>query len=446
LSQQSGHLSEAEIRQCANTSPGGCPQETEAHLSECEYCLERLLRWQSTQLKLLETAGMRHEPYPDCPGEELVREVAAEIAPPEIARSTLQHISQCDHCGPLLKSYREAFSEERLPEIEAVLGQMPSAGEKARRKQAKEIAAKLKPNVTETNSASRALKWPFWTRLVAWSAPLAAVVLLSVLQGPALYANWKLRHTEKLVAEGYAEQRSTEMRLTGVEFGPYKKLIRKLGPGDGSESENESPALLNARSFLNGELRATKNPGPQWQQIDGRIALLQGYPEGAEKALRRALALQNSPSLQIDIAATYFERDDFSKAIDLLKAVGDDKNANDHEKSTALFDLAIAYERSDFWDSAIDTWKRFLEREKSGPWADEARRRLTDAEKKVTENRKRSHVVYRDPARFLAEASNTSVQQDLEDYLEIALTAWLPRAAMEPESVFFLQANAWLTC
>jgi tetratricopeptide (TPR) repeat protein len=446
VSQNSGHLNDEEIRQCANTGPGDSPQLTEAHLSECQDCLERLLRWQGTQLKHLETVGMRQEPYPDCPAEEVVREVAAEMAPPHIARRTLQHAAQCDHCGPLLKSYREAFSEELSPEIAALVDRLPAANPKQQRKMAREMAAQARNNVSKRQGEGvvRRVR-PFWVRTLAWTAPLTAVVLFLFLQGPALYAKWKLYHTQQFVAEAYADQRSTEMRLTGVEYGRYNKLIRRLGPEGGSDSEKESPALLNARSSLNEELRSNKGTTPEWQQIEARIALLQGNPEKAEKVLRRALELKSSEGLQIDLAVAYFERGNLSKTIDLLSAVNEDAKATEQEKSTALFNLAIAYQRSEWWDLAADTWKKFLAREKSGPWADEARKGLADATMKLEQHKQKSQLIYDDPGSFLAHASSPAVQQNVEEYVKIAVTAWLPKRDSASQVFFWLQSDS-LAC
>src|SRR5262249_28062873 len=120
-----GHLTDEQLQQCARTSPADSPQEGETHLAECEFCLGRLLQWQQTQLGRLGINGMKLEPYPACPAESVLQEVAAEIAAPATANDVLQHAACCDHCGPILNRYLQDFSEESSPEIEALINQLP---------------------------------------------------------------------------------------------------------------------------------------------------------------------------------------------------------------------------------------------------------------------------------------------------------------------------------
>ncbi|HEY2913953.1 MAG TPA: hypothetical protein VGK21_11385, partial [Candidatus Angelobacter sp.] len=63
---------------------------------------------------------MRPKPDDDCPEESTLQEVAAEMASAETSTRVLQHASQCDRCGPLLRQYLEDFSDELSPEIEAL--------------------------------------------------------------------------------------------------------------------------------------------------------------------------------------------------------------------------------------------------------------------------------------------------------------------------------------
>src|SRR5229473_1420696 len=140
------HLDDAQIEQCAKLSPGTCPRQVELHLSQCEHCLESLLKWQRTHLQHFEVVGMRQEPYPECPDDSKIKDVAAGMAHPETSAEILQHAAHCDHCGPLLNQYLEIVSEESSPEIEALIDQLPSSRPGWETKKAREIVAEMRPS------------------------------------------------------------------------------------------------------------------------------------------------------------------------------------------------------------------------------------------------------------------------------------------------------------
>lgn len=63
----------------------------------------------------------------DCVDEITLQEMAAGIAPLGIIEKHLEHISRCDRCALLLKSYLYDFSGEPTPEEEAILAQLESS-------------------------------------------------------------------------------------------------------------------------------------------------------------------------------------------------------------------------------------------------------------------------------------------------------------------------------
>lgn len=442
MSQNSGHLSDEEIRQCANTGPGGSPHLTEAHLSECQDCLERLLRWQGTQLKHLETVGMRHEPYPDCPAEEILREVAAEVAPAHIARRTLQHVAQCDHCGPLLKSYREAFSDELSPEIAAMVEKTPSATAKAQQKLAREIARSI--NVPKRNSQAtlweKIRAWLATTggRVVAGASATAVATTASIVWGPAMLDAWELRREEKLVAAAYAEKPPTPMRLTSVDYGDYKPWSKTLGDNDGIDLNR--PVLLQAKTELAKKLKSGDKLDPRWLQIKGRLELLSN-PDNTESAAKAFLEAKSAgmgnPALDIDLAASYFERDsradnnDLSRTIDLLGGVLKNSASTEEQKRVALFDLALAYENTKALDMAVTKWNEYLKAEPntSGPWYGEAKKHLDTLKNKMPAPKASD---FRTPAFLLKHYKEAEIQHDIEQFQGFAFASWLPKAIEDP--------------
>ena len=437
MKQDIGHLSDAQLEESASKSPGECSPSVEAHLSECEICLGRLLTSQRTRFSFLESTGMRAEAYPDCPRPEILQETAAESLPPESANPVLKHAAQCDYCGPLLNRYLQEFSEDHSPEVNAMLQSLPSIRQRQQKDLARKLAAQARGEKQPSKPTTAVMPWPFWKKAVAWATPLAASVILTVSVGPTLVSAWDLHSARSQVKQAYEQQRTTEMQLAGMPHSEFTKPNRTLGIG-GSDSDTEAPALLSAKSTLNSRVKSGKKLDSDWQEIQGRIYLLQGSPDKAEKTLKNALSTASNPAaIMIDLAATYYERGDYAKTIDTLIAVNEDAKASDSEKSSALFDLAVVYQKAEMWDLAADTWKKFLAREGSGGWADEARARLAAAEKKLEWHKQQGRLILADPTEFIASIGSPSVQQNAEEYVNTALISWLPHSSQSPPNDFF---------
>jgi tetratricopeptide (TPR) repeat protein len=433
VTQDIGHLSDAQIEESASKAPGECSPSLEAHLSECEICLDRLLTSQRSKFNFLESHGMRTEAYPDCPQPEVLQEIAAESRTPESADPVLKHTAQCDYCGPLFNRYLQEFSDEYSPELAAIQGSLPSAQPGTQKDLARKLAAQARGE-KQPSKPSTAMPWPFWKKAVAWATPLAAVVIVGIGFGPGLMSAWELHSAKSQVKQAFQQQRTTEMQLAGMPHAEYTKRIKTLGSSD---SDSDAPALLSAKSTLNARVKSGKKLDSDWQELQGQIYLLQGSSDKAEKALKKALSAANNPaSVMIDLAATYYERGDYAKAIDTLITVSEDPKATESNKSTALFDLAVAYQKAEMWDMAADTWKKYLTRETSGGWADEARARLAAAEKKLEWHRQ-GQLILNDPAKFIAGIGSPAVQQNAEEYINIALTSWLPASSSSPPNDFF---------
>jgi hypothetical protein len=450
------HLSDAQIEQAVNVNPGACPEQIESHLSECEFCLERLLRSQKIEFKRFEAVGMRQELYPECPGDSKIQEVAAGVTPPDANAQILQHAAQCDHCGPLLKQYLEAFSDEPSPEIEPLIQQMPSSLPGWERSKAREIARQL--GKVQSHRQSKGIPGPWQIilqrRILGAAASLASLFIAVSIWGPGAIETVQLKKEQKLIAVAYAKNRTTDMRYTAVAHGAYQPGEGKLGPNDAADELNR-PELIQAESNLANKLRSGGKLDPHWLQSKGRILLLK-YPANskiAEEAFEEARARGlKDPSLEIDLAICYFEHDsrqpispankgpDLSRSTDLLLKVLAYPNLSQEQKATALFNLAVAYEKSNNLDLAKKTWDTYLETDPNGPWADEARARR-EADQKRLQN-SQGQGASSDPAFFLAHLSDSAVQGNAEEYLPIAEIAWLPDAVQRPGSPSFQAYSA----
>ena len=104
-----------------------------------------------------------------------------------------------------------------------------------------------------------------------------------------------------------------------------------------------------------------------------RVARCCGKPRRAAwKKLKKILKKRASeglatPSLEIDLAASYFERDSRSehpnlqRTLNLLSEVLSKPNLSKDDQASALFNLAVAYEKTEAWDLAVETWRKYLQ-------------------------------------------------------------------------------------
>jgi hypothetical protein len=328
---------------------------------------------------------------PNCPDNDVLQELAAGILAPAMAEQTMLHVAECKFCGPTLRQYLREFSEEQSPENIAILKQLQSSKPAWQKKLVRE---------------SIGGRPPFrWLKLVPATVALAAVIF-AFIQGPAMLAAFQLHQAQKQVAAAFAERRTTAMRLPSVSYSPYSPFPVVLGAQDGLSVDEVPPSLHDASGAANKNLRAAK-ADPQWLQIQGRALLWEATPsslEKAEKDFEKAHAEGlATPSLEIDLAASYFERDsraehpNLQRTLNLLSEVLSKPNLSKDDQASALFNLAIAYEKTQAWDLAVETWEKYLQVDSTSGWTNEARQRLTAAKEKSSNMRRQS---YSDPVFF----------------------------------------------
>jgi CHAT domain-containing protein len=281
-----------------------------------------------------------------------------------------------------------------------------------------------------------------WLKLVPAAAALA-VAVLAVVRGPALLAEFKLTKAQKEVAAAFEKRRTTEMRLTSVGYAPHKPFSITLGPEDGRGLDEVPTSLHEAIGAANENLE-TSNGDPRWWQIQGRALLWESTPSSLEKAEKdfekaRSNGLE-SPSLEIDLAASYFERDsraehpNLQRTLNLLSEVLSKPKLSNDDRASALYNLAIAYEKTQAWDLAVSTWEKYLEVDSSSAWANEARQHLKDAKAKIPGS---TSIRPTDSTGFLQHVSDAVVLDQVEEYQEVAIGVWLPDAleTQNPDSL-----------
>ncbi|HEX3155271.1 MAG TPA: CHAT domain-containing protein, partial [Candidatus Angelobacter sp.] len=107
-------------------------------------------------------------------------------------------------------------------------------------------------------------------------------------------------------------------------------------------------------------------------------------------------------------------------------------NLSKDDQASALFNLAIAYEKTEAWDLAVETWKKYLQVDSTSGWAEEARQRLETAIPKASNMHRQS---YSDPGFFLQQKAQGNLRpEDPEQYQQKALSEWLSTAVADKNS------------
>ena len=380
MNQQSEHLSNAQIEQYGKRASGAGP-ETEAwvetHLDDCPSCRSRVLEFQRTQFALLPNPKVNTVSSSNCPSEEDLRNLAAGLHAEPIAKKLKAHVSNCERCGPLLQEYIEDFSDESSPEEQAFLNQLRTASPEYRQQKAREMLQK--PVIPEPVAA------PDWRRFFSWKwimvPALPAVALIAV-------GIWYLQRdtpakVEKLLAQTYTEDRTMEMRIPYAKHSDFHQVR-----GDTGSLLNLPDSYREASVLITSNLK--KRPDdPKWLLLSARFDLLHwdyrsafstlerindpNVIESSEARLTRALALYEKAEAESQ------QRDQLYAEIVELMGKSLQKNPDD---PTALFNQAIACEKSHMYECAIGDYKHLLDVEKDRGWAGEANQHLRDLQEK----------------------------------------------------------------
>ncbi|HZU30692.1 MAG TPA: CHAT domain-containing protein [Candidatus Angelobacter sp.] len=165
--------------------------------------------------------------------------------------------------------------------------------------------------------------------------------------------------------------------------------------------------------------------------------MLEWEYDKAIRELDHALALKpGDPGLLLDEAIALAQRAEKTGSIDLGHALDNLSQVlqKNPENKVALFNRAIIFDKMQSPGPAITDLEHYLALDRLGPWADEARRRLTELRKKNKTHQQRMEEPLLEPRELLrevtlyAESTWTVVDARVEDYLDRATEDWLPAA------------------
>lgn len=296
-------------------------------------------------------------------------EMAGGLLGASQASAMMEHAASCSVCAERLAGAVRLLHGEASGAEEQMLAGLKTSTPEWQRNAGVKLAAIGSPRRRPSTRA--------W-----WLA--AAAVLVSICGGiVAKTVVARQRPPFDLIAAAYTRHRTVELRLKGAEYSELRIERGSSGP---------SPAeLLESEARIQKHLESRPDD-PEWLLAKGRAALLEHRFEEAREALELARDLNASkePRLRAeilaDLATAYFERAEApGRAIDYSMAIEDLGQALqiDPQFAMAYFNRALVFEKSAAYPEAISDWKRYLELDRSGPWADEARRHLAKLEEKM---------------------------------------------------------------
>lgn len=443
MNQQGGHPSDLQIERYVAESfgndPAGQSEEMEAHFAECDSCRDRRLEAERMQLRIWECPAVKI-PYPECPDKKVLEEYAAGLCFPEAASQVRTHAAQCDFCAPLLKEYLEDFSSDLTAEAKDFLGRLPASQPKWQRGFVRtHIIPPLPFFIRLKEILARIADWSLRSKVIAAtglaSTVLAATVLVSIVTVPWAVNKYKLHQAQELAAAAFKEERPNELRLP---WAPYTEFDLKRSKAPKQASMLHHQSLARAVSAVDEKQNSLD---PRWIRIRGRVALLLLDNEAIDLLLKAKDGGLDDPETEIDLAAAYFQRDtnaglnhpDLGNTINLLNQVLKNPGITGEERATALFDMAIAYEKNLQWDLAVSTWEEYLKNDpdSTGPWHEEAEKHLAHARTQLLPPKQSG---WRNPSFFLLHVSEPEVQNSIEEYQGIVLRKWLPESLANANS------------
>jgi CHAT domain-containing protein len=369
-------------------------------------------------------SGRRNIRQPGCPEPTVWYEIAGGIMPPEQTREHFRHVSGCGACGALFRQAVLDLNEETTATEAGQIASLESATPEWQHRLAHRIAGSIPPH------AKSIPWWSEWKipRLALMAAGIAAVVIVGYrIEAPR---NEK-ELVGRLLAQASSERRTTELRMAGA---PYAPLGEGMKRQPGSSFVSSPGTLLKAEARIYDQL-ASHPSDPDWLHAKAQADLMDGKYDAAVDTLRRALQLSpKSPDILTDLATAYFQKTDYAAAFEALSQV----LAIKPDDPVALFNRAIVAEQLLFYRQALDDGERYLQVEPRSEWAGEASARVTRLREKL-KNHDQSHAKpLLSPAQLVASAGNPSVRsevdQRIEEYLDGAVSSWLPQAYPEKAS------------
>jgi CHAT domain-containing protein len=367
------------------------------------------------------------------------------------AAKLLEHSTECDACGLLLRQATLDFAEDATEQEIGRLSTLPSSQAEWQQSLAQRLRAGRPDCGPPRNVITLVGQWargladrfvwnPRGILRHTWAYAAAATILLA--SGVWLLQTRREVSIEQLIASAYVEQRPFELRIAGAGYGPVRQ------ERSGERSAFAEPTGLLRAKFLIKERLAARPDDQAMLVASGKVELLEGHYDEAIRTFGHVLdAHPDSSALLTDLATAYFQRAeagdravDYGQTIELLGRV----LAKTPDDPLPLFNRAIALEKMYAYNEAIRDWEHYLRVDPSGNWAAEARRRLRELQEKVKARDRPAALLQSDPVaaasllRARADGRSTSptpwpASFD-EEYLDLAVRQWLASLYVSADS------------
>jgi CHAT domain-containing protein len=355
---------------------------------------------------------------------------------PEQAQAHFEHVSACGYCGALLKEAVSDLNEETTALEEKQIVALKSARSDWQHRLARQIAGTIAPD-----PVSWWMRWRPAPRLALAAAGLLAVAIVGYRYE---FQRTQEKQVGSLLAQAAGERRPSELRMVGA---PYVGLGKGVQREPASTFLNTPGALLKAEALIYDQM-ASHPSDSVWLHAKAQADLLDGKQDAAAATLARALQLDpKSPEILTDLATAYFQQKNYAAAYEALSQVLV-LRPND---PLALFNRAIVSENQFLYRQALDDWEHYLNVDPHSQWANEAQGRAEAVRKKLENHDQSRAAPLLSPAQLVEAADNPEgrlkVDERVEEYLDEAVSSWLPKAYSEaaaPGDPAFQQALFFL--
>ena len=244
-----------------------------------------------------------------------------------------------------------------------------------RRREKLEFAALLKKG--KPDFFRKRERWRSWTPYLKAAAAIAfvavaAVVIINQFTGASLNKGLNALHN------AYRDERPLESRISGFEYARAPDLRGGPRTVDSTQKELAATIILPKDS---------DNAGADVHQAIGQYFLTQRKFDEAIDRFQRSLALDpNNSQVHSDLGTALLERgrirhlegDSGEENVDFANSLANLNKALELDNSNleALFNRAILYREMGLLPQSENDWRRYLEKDSTSKWADEAREKL----------------------------------------------------------------------
>lgn len=221
----------------------------------------------------------------------------------------------------------------------------------------------------------------------------------------------------------YQKERPVQTRIAEFKYAPLN-LVR----GANENQENTNKLKLLELKLLEA---VEKNPSAENRHHLGVFYLIQRNFAGAIRELEKAFALDDkNAKIANDLGSAYFESaqdEPNEKKLKLAKALEKFSRAVELDANLleALFNKSLCLQESGLYNEAKESWQKYLEKDSSSGWAEEARKSLQSLESSKTTSKTKEQVLEDFLAAFRSDDRESAWKINCQTK-DMLLEVWLP--------------------